>query len=625
MNIKFGHVSSKKDYNCILEDIILPLINHIDPNKSGIELENSFAALHSDEVISFETFSRFLWGACVLDYSEKPQLEDNILKMILNGVNEKSKCFWGKLNNYDQKAVEMLPVILFCFLHKQRLKNISTDSDFENLSKWFNQINEKSVSPNNWLFFVVLVNLLLEEMGLQYSTEKVEKAFQLIEKMYLGNGWYSDGVTEQKDYYVSFAIHFYSLLYVKFASDDVDRINKFSQRACVFSKDFIYWFAESGEALPFGRSLTYKFAQVAFWSALVANKIYPYPVEVIKGIINRNLRWWFNQEIFDNNGYLTVGYAYSNQNFAENYNAKGSSYWALKAFILLLLDENDDFFLCNEAPLPELEAIKYIPEAHMTIYRHHKEVQAFVNGQFSINNFGHTECKYEKYVYSTKRGFNVSKSSLGLDNLAPDSTLALSEDDSYYFSRHGARIINNYAEYLHSIWMPNKEIKIESYIVPKCGYHYRIYKVDTARKIYMCDSGFSLEASKKENISVKKDKNNIILECCNEVVGMGSIFGEGKPDMICASPNTNVLYPRVVLPTIKWLLNPGKYCIITYVFSSSDKQNLDDSLEKIKNGIVKVGNNIRIDESVSIDLGRKYKKPNPLPLLIDKVRKKLGI
>lgn len=36
------------------------------------------------------------------------------------------------------------------------------------------------------------------------------------ESFYLGNGWYSDGKRPQKDYYVSFGIHFYCLLYARF-------------------------------------------------------------------------------------------------------------------------------------------------------------------------------------------------------------------------------------------------------------------------------------------------------------------------------------------------------------------------------------------------------------------------
>ncbi len=43
----------------------------------------------------------------------------------------------------------------------------------------------------------------------------------------------------------------------------------FKERAILFAQDFVYYFDEDGEALPYGRSLTYRFAQGAFFSALV--------------------------------------------------------------------------------------------------------------------------------------------------------------------------------------------------------------------------------------------------------------------------------------------------------------------------------------------------------------------
>lgn len=46
--------------------------------------------------------------------------------------------------------------------------------------------------------------------------------------------------------------------------DDPERATKYKARAMEFAKQFIYWFDEEGEAIPFGRSLTYRFSQVSF-------------------------------------------------------------------------------------------------------------------------------------------------------------------------------------------------------------------------------------------------------------------------------------------------------------------------------------------------------------------------
>ena len=51
--------------------------------------------------------------------------------------------------------------------------------------------------------------------------------------------------------------------------DDPPNSRVFKERAEIFVKDLIYWLKENGEALAFGRSLTYRFAQVSFWRACV--------------------------------------------------------------------------------------------------------------------------------------------------------------------------------------------------------------------------------------------------------------------------------------------------------------------------------------------------------------------
>lgn len=79
-----------------------------------------------------------------------------------------------------------------------------------------------------------------------------------------------------------------------------------------FAKDFIHWFAPDGSALPYGRSLAYRFGQAAFWSAYVFAGCKGISLGVVKGILSRHLEWWSAQQITDRDGVLTVGYAYPN-------------------------------------------------------------------------------------------------------------------------------------------------------------------------------------------------------------------------------------------------------------------------------------------------------------------------
>ena len=131
-------------------------------------------------------------------------------------------------------------------------------------------MNSVRSCDNNWKFFAVLVNLGLKNVGVSYSTDTIKHSIECFDGYYRSNGWYNDGNTRQADYYIAFAIHFYSLIYAKvMEKDDPENSRKYKERATLFARDFIYWFAADGSALAFGRSLTYRFAQCCFWSACI--------------------------------------------------------------------------------------------------------------------------------------------------------------------------------------------------------------------------------------------------------------------------------------------------------------------------------------------------------------------
>ena len=84
----------------------------------------------------------------------------------------------------------------------------------------------------------------------------------------------------------------------------------------------------TGRAIPFGRSMIYRFAVVSFWGALAyADVELPAPLTwgVVKGIVLRHFRWWQTQpDIWSPSGTLTIGYSYPNMYMAESYNSPGS-------------------------------------------------------------------------------------------------------------------------------------------------------------------------------------------------------------------------------------------------------------------------------------------------------------
>lgn len=603
-------LEERSDYMCILKNIISPTLEFFDDEKSGVLLPNYYATSYSDSVLELESFSRILWGAIYFDSTVVD--EHCIIRMICNGVNPEAKCYWGTIENYSQKIVETFP-ILFYLIKKKKLVDQLSQEEKKNIENWFYQVNNVQVSENNWEFFLVLDNIALKKLGMQYSKEVIENAWKKIEKMYIGNGWYSDGLTAQIDYYISFAMHFYSLIYYTFC-ENCKRREEIKERAKLFSKSFISWFDENGSALPIGRSLTYKFAQVAFWSALVYSGIDKKNNGIYKGIINRNIRWWLEKNIFLRDGLLSIGYAYENQAFSEYYNGAGSSYWCLKAFLFLMLPDDDDFFKIKEEKLPLLLHTYHIPEAKMTVCRYEGVPYAFVNGQKSVNCFGHTECKYEKFVYSTLFGFCISKSYLTLELLSADSNLAISFNENDFFARHACKNYINKNGVQVSTWVPQEGVSIESIIIPDAPSHLRIHLVKTNRRIVLIDHGFSVESTN----SVRECKEGVAkIRNSKQVSSIKSIIGNGEPIIVEAVPNTNIIYGRVSIPALRWELKAGNYAICNEIVGrKGDEVVNSDMRDRIKID----GKTIKID-NYEFDIGNCKNEPYVITGCLKKIKK----
>jgi hypothetical protein len=605
-------IKTKEDFEKVFLKLYEPLKQYIETNSSYICLPNYVATTYSDKKQNIESFARVLWGlGPYLSQSDDEYTINMIGKKILLGVSPQSEFYWGRLEDFDQLSVEMPPIALFIYFTKDRFWDKLQDNDKKNIENWFKQINTSKLSKNNWLYFRVIVNTVLVKLGIG-NRKEIETTFKEIEEFYVGNGWYTDGKTNQIDYYVSFAIHYYSLIYAKIMeNDDANRSFDLKERAELFAKDFLYWFAEDGSALPFGRSLTYKFAQASFWSAYQFAGLDGIPSETVKGLIVRNIAWWFNQPIFDYSNLLTVGYSYPNLLMSEDYNGTGSSYWAFKVFLLLGIEQDSSFWKSDLLSMPKLDSKRYFKESKMTICRDAHNVMTFVNGQNSLNNFPNIESKYEKYVYSTLFGFSVPRSNITAQNYAQDSTLSVSKDGIEFKARSKALMVNNNDSYMYSVWVPWEGTEIETYILPGIPWHIRVHVIKTDKSIYLNDSGFCIEKSRLSDAKKYKD-NGIFIRNGNGLSGAVSLLGNGSLELLEPSPNTNLLFPRTILPYIKFKINSGKYIIADAIYGAKDcKQHIEDILDNVSVSVLgKDRIAIKLNgEDFKLGLKGKYKVP----------------
>jgi len=278
------------------------------------------------------------------------------------------------------------------------------------VADWLYLSNNVEIVDSNWRWFRALVNASLRKLGEKWCRERLDEDLSRLDEFHLGNGWYRD--EDRIDYYTPMAMQFYPLLYsIISENDDPERARIYRERAELFAKDFVHWFSATGTAVPFGRSLIYRSAQCSFWGALAFAKVEALPWGAIKGLLLRNLRWWLNQPIFSETGLLTIGYRFSNSSVGENYNAYGSPYWALKAFLPLALPESHPFWQAAELPMPAKTPVAAQPLVGMTLCHDENSGHVFgLNQGQAIEKWPrHCAHEYGKCAYSATFGFGVAE------------------------------------------------------------------------------------------------------------------------------------------------------------------------------------------------------------------------
>jgi len=542
-------LNTREDFERLMLSILDPLKPFYSEGKSRLKIGHT-SATYEDEIAWMEGFLRPLWGLTAFwaGGGKNAEFEAIYRKGLMNGTNPMSIEYWGKCHDYDQRFVEMAALAFGLLFAADQLWNPLSMKEKENVVGWLNEINHNKCSDNNWRFFTILVNIALKKLQMPYDDEKLQNSLDFIETCYLGEGWYVDGINKQSDYYIPFAMEFYGILYaVAMKEQDPERCRRYLQRAIEFGKDFAYWFSEDGSALPYGRSLTYRFAQTAFYSACVMAHIEPIPLSEMKGIIVRNLTYWMKQPIFDHVGLLTVGYCYPNLQMSESYNAPGSPYWAMKAFACLALPENDPFWNCEAAPLPKMESQKHFSKADMIIQRRKDgNVVAYPGGRVYPHLHSHTEEKYAKFAYSTKYGFSVMRSPFNFNEAAPDSVLSF-EVLGQIFVRGQAQ---NYSVFDHKVisdWSALPGIQVHTEIIPSEEGHIRIHSIESEYECKAYDAGFAVPMSDLEGCKVR------------------SLKGNGSFHLLKADPNTNLLYSRSMIPVIEYQIRKGTNTIETEV------------------------------------------------------------
>ena len=559
--------STKEAARASLLRLVEPLKAFYSPGRARLDI-GATSAHYENDSIPMEAFARPLWGLVPFwaGGGREPELEEIYRRGLATGPDPAHPEYWHTCRDFDQKFCEMAVIAYGMLLAPGQVWDPLPEEAKAHLTDWLWEINRSECCACNWQWFAILTNLALKAVGRPYSRERMASGLAMLEDYYDAGGWYNDGNGGDKDYYNPFVMVSYGLLYAMFMEgEEPERCRRYRRRAREFAKDYRYWFAADGASIAYGRSMTYRFAQGAFFAISLLAGEEVAPLGVVKGILVRHLAWWLNQPIYDNAGILTIGYAYPNLQMSESYNAPGSPYWALKAFAFLALPDNHPFWTAPALPLPTLEGLKYLPHAGMLLQRDAGNVVALVPGRLKADGHSHTVEKYGKFAYSSRFAFSISRSPVTLAEAAPDSMLCFQVGGFFYVKDVTEPDFQIGEDGLAFRWSPLEGISVRTELRPTAAGHIRVHTIESAYDCTAYDCGFALSIDDRISSSRRAEGPAASVTSGEDCCAVTALEGEGWGEVLLPDPNTNLIAPKTAIPMAVYAIRRGSQTIRTQV------------------------------------------------------------
>ncbi|MFI6059791.1 DUF2264 domain-containing protein [Streptomyces sp. NPDC051286] len=219
--------------------------------------------------------------------------------------------------------------------------------------EWLRGALRHTPSPNNWYLFPYSVAAFLESVGRgdAETSRAKERALDLLEGWYRGQGWYSDGDHRAFDHYNGWALHLYPMLDAHL-SGDPELSAHYGSRLREHLDNYTLLFGGDGAPVHFGRSLTYRFAAGSAVALGAVTGHTPLSPGASRRVISGSLRYFLDRGATGTDRLLSLGWHGPHEATLQHYSGPASPYWASKAFVALLAPDGHPLWTATEEPAP---------------------------------------------------------------------------------------------------------------------------------------------------------------------------------------------------------------------------------------------------------------------------------
>ena len=389
---------------------------------------------------------------------------------------------------------------------------------------YLSDLGEARSYDNNHYYFHLVAVPLLEREGREahraLHTDRLERLFG----WYRGDGWFLDGSNMTFDKYNAWGFQLYNQ--VVYRLDPAWRTQfgpRIAQSSRAYLESYRYLVGRDGAPIAWGRSLLYRFAELAAvgWASL--NGLTPLPPGEARRLSSGVLKYFWENHAQDSDGLLQVGYRATNGSVAEPYNGPGTTYWAAQGLIALLMPEKDPFWTAPELPIPadlSADETKVIAGARMVArVRQDGDARLYPVSQPFSRAHDHWQrgVKYQQHAYSSSLGWctlgegtdlGAGRTGISLDGKTwryRDHARALSIAEHHFASAWGFDVNLSYQPAIDDRY----EVITHTLTTPKGELH--VFWHQNAQPVYLYLGGYGIASPTKDAVQTKTSQNSIAL------------------------------------------------------------------------------------------------------------------
>ncbi len=303
-----------------------------------------------------EGFCRTLFLAAPL-LKENPDLTLNGIKVadyyrhqLLNLINPNSPSYikpLGKNGGPSQILVEFGALAISLTTAKNVLWDPLTQQQRDELAATMLSYGNGPTIGSNWMFFNVFVISFFKEQGYQVNDWRMEDCLKKLLALYRGEGWYNDAPAY--DYYSMWAFQMYGPIWAHtYGHFYPEYAEQFMKNQADLIDNYPYMFNAEGKMNMWGRSIPYRFGAVVPLALLGyqtdKNINYGWMRRIASSTL---LQFIQNPNLLEDN-VPTLGFYGPFEPAVQIYSCRGSVYWCGKAFLALLIPEDNPFWTAKE-------------------------------------------------------------------------------------------------------------------------------------------------------------------------------------------------------------------------------------------------------------------------------------